>query len=176
MFDNSIWSKLLIQHPIITFCMLRSLQYQLLWNKCFSLIHFVSLTPNAVNSSIMRTNIRTMPRLPTMDKQQLVTHLWHSVSCWHNDDIEHCFGWKDFHYMAYEYLPQSSTYITNDARPKIIEATLTLIFSMGQGACRFCFGCVRQPIPYLWMSGTNCHVDNPWCESKSCRHSVNAHF
>jgi len=35
-FDNSIWSKSLIQHPAIMLWMLCTLQYWLLWNQCFS--------------------------------------------------------------------------------------------------------------------------------------------
>jgi len=44
-FDNSIWSKWLIQHPVITIWMLFRLRYRLFWYQClsFSVLYFALL-------------------------------------------------------------------------------------------------------------------------------------
>jgi len=82
----------------------------------------------------------------------------------------------------------SATYITVDARPKIVNAPLTLIFKMGQGAFRFLFLLYRRPIPGLWVYLT-CHpprlpkihdqqsltIHWPWL-SGCCRACVSIHL
>jgi len=42
-------------------------------------------------------------------------------------------------YIVYEILPQINTYIIQDAKPKIFDARLTIIFRMGQWPCRLLF-------------------------------------
>jgi hypothetical protein len=52
-------------------------------------------------------------------------------------------------------------FINHDARPAIVEALLTLIIKMEQGACCFRFYLSRQSILLLWLSVTCCHSDYP---------------
>jgi hypothetical protein len=49
------------------------------------------------------------------------------------------FAHKDGQYCDYEQMPLDSTVIIEDARPKIVDAWLTLISIMRQGACHFPF-------------------------------------
>jgi hypothetical protein len=55
-------------------------------------------------------------------------------------NIPHRSAHNGCHILVYGYFWSSATHITDDARPKIIDALLTLIFMMGQGAfhCLFC--------------------------------------
>jgi len=47
-------------------------------------------------------------------------------------DVMHRFAWKGSKYIVYLLLPPINTYITQDAKPKMIDAPLTAIFGMGQ--------------------------------------------
>jgi len=55
-------------------------------------------------------------------------------------NIPHRSAHKGCHILVYGYFWSSATHITDHARPKIVDALLTLIFMMGQGAshCLFC--------------------------------------
>jgi len=50
------------------------------------------------------------------------------------------FAYKGGPYLIDECLQPIATQITQDARPKIVDTPLTLIFRMGQGAC----------LSYIW--------------------------
>ena len=66
-------------------------------------------------------------------------------------------------------MPLNSPVIIPDARPKIVDAPLTLISMMGQEACCLPFYLLRRPILLLRMDATmqpwNCWIGktiNPW--------------
>jgi len=66
--------------------------------------------------------------------------------------------------------------IIQDARPRIVNALVTLISMMGQGACRLPFCLLRRPILPLWVDATmqlfDCLMDttvNRW-------RSIDAHL
>jgi len=160
MFHNNISSKSLIRHPIITFCMLCSLPYRLFLESMFFLLYYVFWTNKAVNGWVISSNIHVMPWLSNMQTLRFLTLRWRTFTWWGNEDMVRCFGWKRCHYMVYKLLTQSDSYITQDARPKIVDALLMFISRMAQGACRCCFGSSRQPLPDLRMSATNRHLDN----------------
>jgi len=103
------------------------------------LVYFVFLSIKAVNSSVMSSSICVMTSLPNMQNLKLLMLCWRSFSWWGNIDVMHCFNWKGHHNFVYEGLPQRDSEITQDARPNIFEAPLTLMFRMGQGACQFRF-------------------------------------
>jgi hypothetical protein len=58
-------------------------------------------------------------------------------------------SYKGGQYSIYDSPQPLTTLITNNAKPEIIDAPLTLIFMMGQGACRFLFVLQRRPIRQL---------------------------
>ena len=51
-------------------------------------------------------------------------------------------------------MPLHSPVIIQDVRPEIVDALLTLISMMGQGACGLPFYLLSQPILLLWMDAT----------------------
>ena len=53
---------------------------------------------------------------------------------------------------------------------------MTLLFRMGQGACRYCFCLWRRPISHLWMFATNRRLGYPRCKAKNHWRSFEAHF
>jgi len=131
----------------------------------FFLLWFILWTTKLVYSSVMIWNIHAVPWLPNIHNHILITLLWCSVSRWGKEDIVHCVGWKGHHYRVYKLLPRSDSYLTKDARPKIVDAPWMFICRMGQGACRCCFHHSRWLIPHVWMSATNRHLDNPGCKA-----------
>jgi len=101
---------------------------------------------------------------------------WQSYSEWVRERLALSFAYKASQYHISE-LPQPiAMQITNDARPKIVDALLTIISRMGQGACCSLFCLNSQPIPHWLMAATNRHEDYQWCKTKNCWPSVDAHF
>jgi len=78
--------------------------------------------------------------------------------------------------IFYECLWSGATQITEDARPKIVDPPLTLIFKMGLGGYCNLFCQYRQQILCFWLSATYCLSDYPGCNTKICWHSVDAHI
>jgi len=114
--------------------------------------------------------------LPRMQNQKLLTLCWWSFLGWGRERAAIIFAPKGGQYLIYGCLQPITSGITQDARPKIIDAPLTVIFRMGQGACCYCFCLRRRPIPHLWMFATNCQLDYARCKTKHCWRSVDAHF
>jgi hypothetical protein len=56
-----------------------------------------------------------------------------------SDSTTYLFADKGCQYTIYNSVQQFTTQITNDAKPKIVYALLTLIFMMGQEACNNIF-------------------------------------
>jgi len=140
----------------------------------FFLLYVLFLPIEAVNSSGMSSYIRAMPWLPNTNDHKLLTLCWRSFSGWGNIYDMHCCSGKGRHSIVYESLPQSNTWISQDARPKIVHAPLTLIFRIGQGAYRYWFCPWRRPIHHFWLFATNCQIDYPRCKTKNRWHSVDA--
>jgi hypothetical protein len=75
----------------------------------------------------------------------------------------------------YRHLWLSRALINHPARPKIVDAPLTLIFRMGQGACLFFFWVRKRPIHPLWTFASNHHLDYSWCKTKNHWRAVDYH-
>jgi len=91
-------------------------------------------------------------------------------------NIPYLSAYKGCHLLVYGCLWSSATHITEDARPIIVDAALTLIFKLGKGAFRFLFLLYRRPILCLWLC-VICHLqDYPKYMTNNCWHSVDAHF
>jgi len=114
--------------------------------------------------------------LAMMQDHQSVTFQWFAFSGWCTESVATVVAPKGGQYLLYGCLQPIACCITQDARPKIIDTPLTLIFRMGQTVCCFCFCHSRQPIPYVWMAATNRHFGYPRCTAKNRWRSVDAHF
>jgi len=66
--------------------------------------------------------------------------------------------------------------ISQDAWPKIIDAPVTLIFSLGQGGYCNPFCILRQLKIHLWLTTTYRWCDFPGRMTKNCWCSIDAHF
>jgi len=73
-------------------------------------------------------------------------------------------------------LQSSATKITQDARPKMVDALLMIIFKMGLVACRFRFCLWRWPMLWLCITMTKSRFNYMTYKTKNCLRSVDAHF
>ena len=120
----------------------------------------LSLFPiKAANTEIMHSNDQFASELPDSQDESSLTLCRHSYSEWGRQSVTLSFPEKASQYHFYEWPQPIATQITNDARPKIFEGTLTLIFSIGQGAGGSLCCLKSQPIPHSWMAATYCDSD-----------------
>ena len=89
----------------------------------------------AANSSLVEVCDHAALRWPKMRDLESLTLSWHSFSRWGKECVAFSFAIEGGQYLSYDYLQPIATQITQDARPKIVDAPLTLISRMGQGAC-----------------------------------------
>jgi len=72
-----------------------------------------------------------------MEDQQLLTLRWRPFSWWGREHFTFSFAYKDSQYFVYDYVQPIAAQITQDTWPRIVDAPLTLILMMGQGAFYF---------------------------------------
>jgi len=125
---------------------------------------------------ITHYNDQDSNQLPDLQYQKLLILCWRSFSESGRERVAFSFANIGNLYHIYEYLQPITTQINHDAKPKIIDALLMLIFNMGQGACRFLFCIWMQPIPHFWMYAFNSHSDYKRCKTKNRWHSFDSHF
>jgi len=90
----------------------------------------------AVNNQFMTMCNLSPPRLPMIHDQQLLTLRWRSFSWWGMEGIAISFAYKGSHKFLYDWIHAIGGDISQDAWPKIVDAPLTLIFTIGQrGYC-----------------------------------------
>ena len=77
--------------------------------------------------------------------------------------------------LVYRCQQSSAIWIIQNARPKIIDALLTLICKMGHGACCFHFCLWRWPILWLCITMTKSLVNYLTEKTKNHWHSIDAH-
>jgi len=85
-------------------------------------------------------------------------------------------AYKGFQFPVYGWLRSFASLITEDARPKIVDTPLTLIFRIRQGVYHFLLCILRQPIPHLWASESNYRSDYPRSKTKKHWLAVDSHF
>jgi hypothetical protein len=113
---------------------------------------------------------------PRTHDQKLLTLCWLSLSWWGREGIAIGFTYNGSQKFHYEWLQPIWGAISYDAWPKIVEATLTLIFMMGQGGYCHLFCLERQPKMWFWLSTTYRRCDFPEHITKNRWRSVDAHF
>jgi len=173
LFENSILTKSLPQHPVISFvCFaVSNIDY---FGFCDFPFFVVFLPIRALNSSIMSSTISTMPWLPNNQDQKLWTLCGCSFWLWGNVDSMYCIAWKSCNYFIYQLLLQSDTNITQHSRPKIVDPPLALIHMMGQRACCYWISLRRWPICYLYVSATNSYLHYAICQANNRWHCIHA--
>jgi len=130
----------------------------------------------AAISSYMNYCNKKKLRLTKMQDRKLLTHQWCWFWGWGWEYIAIVFACKGGQWLIYGCWQAMANYITQDARPKIVDTVLMLMFGMGQGLCRNCFCPYRRPISPLWMFATNCLLDYTRYKTKRDWHSDDAHF
>jgi len=118
----------------------------------------------------------SQPIVPKIHDQQLLTLRWRSFPRQGRERYSVFFAYNGRQWFVYDCLQPVAPHITKDTRLTIVDAQLTLIFKLTQGACLVHFCLRRLPIiclwrfatcrtPYYWRYTTNNH----WC-------SIDAHF
>jgi len=95
----------------------------------------LSLLPiQAANTSFITICNLSPPRLPKIHDQESLTLHWRSFSWWGRETFTVSFAYTGSQYFIYNYLQPIAPQITQDTWSRIVDAPLTLIFKMGQGA------------------------------------------
>jgi len=85
-------------------------------------------------------------RLPKMRDFKSLMLIWCSFSRWVREQVASAFACKGGQYNSYHYLQPMDAQITQDARPRILDAPLMLISRMGLGAFVYIFWSQRRPV------------------------------
>jgi len=83
----------------------------------------------AANTVIIYKNNHIAFDLPDLQVHKSLTLRWRSISEWGRECGARSFAYKASQYCMYEWSQPIAKQMTNDARPKIVEAPLTLILS-----------------------------------------------
>jgi len=136
------------------------------WRSVDALLHHgagnvpVSLFPIMVASTmLMHSNDQISSGLPDLHDQDSLMLRCHVYWEWCGDHVALSFANKASQYRIYEWPQPIATQITNNSKPKIVDAPLTLIFRMGQAAYGSLVCLKSQPIPHLWLAVTDYHSD-----------------
>jgi len=78
------------------------------------------------NTLIIYRNDHISFELPDLQDQKSLTRCWCSISEWCRERETRSFAYKASQYRIYEWSQPIAMQITNDARPKIVDAMLTL--------------------------------------------------
>jgi len=98
------------------------------------------------NSSGIKVCDHAPLRLGKMRDRKLLTLHWLSFSRWGRYHVGSSFAFQGGQYLSYDYPQPIATQIIQDARPKIVDAPLTLISRIGQGVCLSIFWLYRWPV------------------------------
>ena len=105
----------------------------------FYLWYIVYLSVTAVNNSIMNAEISAMPCLPSMQQPKLLMLHWHSFSVCGREHVAVVFASEGCQCWINGCLQPIRKKITQDSKLKFVDALLTIILRMRQGACRCSF-------------------------------------
>jgi len=114
--------------------------------------------------------------LTMMQGQQLLMLRWCTFSRWGSEHVTFCFFYKGGQYFVYDCLQPVAVQITQDTRPTIVDAPLTLIIKLGQGRYRSLLYLFRWPEIGLWLSATYQRCDYLGCRTTNRWRYVDADF
>jgi hypothetical protein len=129
----------------------------------------------AKNSFITQYTLLEVSFYKTHDQKSLMLR-WRSFSRWGREGIPICFAYKCRQKFLYDWVQPIGGVISKDTWPKIIDASLTLIFMMGPGGYWYLCCLYRWPTIPLWLTATyrRCHF--PGRMTTNRWHSVDAYF
>jgi len=115
-------------------------------------------------------------KLPKMRSYKLFTLRWRSFSGCGRENVALVFPSKPFQYLTNGCRQPIGKWITQDAKLRIVDAPLTLILGMQQGAFRCLLCLYRLPTYRLCITVTKVLCNT--CTYKTTNHwrSVDAHF
>jgi len=87
-----------------------------------------------------------------------------------------CFAYKGRQKFIYDWVQPIGGVISHDTLPQIIDAPLTLIFTMGHGGYCYLYCHWRPPKIPLWLTTTYRRGDLPGHMTTNCWRSVDAHL
>jgi len=93
------------------------------------------LPREAPNSSLIEVCDDVPHGLPKMRDLIFLMRHSQSFSRWDRERVASSFACNGGRYLSYDYVQLIATQVTQDARPKIVDALLMLISRMGQGSC-----------------------------------------
>jgi len=138
---------------------------------------FHSLLPiKDANALIMCIHYHVAFLLPDFQDQKSLTLSWCLFWRWGRERVAFCVAYRECQHIDYVYSLPSRVFITRHMGPKIVDAPLTLIFKMGQGACFLLFCLQRTPILWLCVFTTRSRFYYPTYRTKNRWRSVDAHF
>jgi len=100
----------------------------------------------AANSTIIEVCNYAPLILPKMQDLELLMLIWHSFPRWGREPVASAFAYTGGQCISYDKLQPLPALITQDARPKLVDAALTLMSRMGQGAFLQLFWSQRRPV------------------------------
>ena len=114
--------------------------------------------------------------LPDLQDRKSLTLCSRSCSRWGRELLAFFFAYRGGQCCSYVQPLQNYFSITRLTRPKIVDAQLTLIFKMGQGACCFFLCLWRVETLPLCIFPTKSRCYYPTYRTKNGWRSVDAHF
>jgi len=137
----------------------------------------ISLLPvKATNTSVTCSSDQVTFRLHHLQDQKSWLPGWHSFLGCGSDNATSYFAYTASQYIDHGLMSFPSPWIVQDWRPKIVDASLTLILRMGQPACRLPFNLLGRPMISLWEDVTVQAFDCWSCKTKNCWCSVDTHL
>jgi hypothetical protein len=91
---------------------------------------------------------------PRRHDQKLLVLRWCTFSWRGREGIATCFAYKGWQKLLYDWVQPIRGVISQDARTKIVDSPLTLIFIIGQGGYCILFCLKRKPKIPLWQTTT----------------------
>jgi len=107
----------------------------------FSLAYLPS---EAAIFSLIEVCNQALHRLAKLWDVKSLTLIWCSFSRCSRERVASAFAYKGGQYLSYDYLQPMPALVTQDARPKIVDALLTLISRIRQGAFVYMFWSPRR--------------------------------
>jgi len=130
----------------------------------------------AANTLIMNRNDHIAFDLTGLQDQKSLTLCRRSISQWGRERETRSVANKGSQYPIYEWSQLIAKQITNDARPKIIDAPLTLIFAIGVSTLWYHLFWCNISLMVFWQPLYRLHILSPSSKHCSLRIVINISF
>jgi len=109
--------------------------------------------------------------LPKMQDQYSLTLHWRWFSRLGREGFTFSFCYKGSHLYVYRWVISGALQITQDTRPTIVDARLTHIFRMSEGAFICTFWLQRRPMQWQWTASYQYHYFTILSSISDCEHN-----